>query len=205
MQRSDFGKWREEQRELRRRSDAFAFRSRCGLGSQKLKMRFETFKSCRTNELALRKAQALAEKMMKGEDTRGLVLYGATGRGKTHLACAIVNAVIDSGAFALFLPSVEIPKDDQDAVLELTDRDMVPLLVLDDLGAEKPTDRLLECLHIIVDGRLSAEAPLVVTTNLDENGLRTELGDYCGPRMVGRLREMCEWVPVGGEDRRKEL
>jgi len=136
---------------------------------------------------------------------RGILFYGPSGVGKTHLACAIIHKLIcEQRIFAKFQKVARIPRNDQDAILELIDPDMVPVLVLDDLGTEKLTDRALECLYVIIDGRNEMEAPMIVTTNFDLEDLRVRFGEY-GDRIVGRLREACRVVAIGGTDYREKL
>jgi DNA replication protein DnaC len=76
----------------------------------------------------------------------------------------------------------------------------VELLHLDDLGAEKRTDWVIEQLYSIVNERWQDQRSIVVTTNLlDLDELREQLG----PRTVSRLAEMCGTaIPIMGADLR---
>ena len=78
----------------------------------------------------------------------------------------------------------------------------VPLLCVDDLGAERPTDWAVETLSRIVDARVSAGLPTVVTSNLGVGALRDLWGGAAGKRLASRLAGACERIEVGGEDRR---
>jgi len=135
----------------------------------------------------------------------GLLLCGPTGVGKSHLAAAVANAAMRDGAFVRWVYAPAVPRSDEDALDELCDPDSAPALVLDDVGVGKQTPRLLECLARIVDARCSEGAPLVVTTNYDEGGLRGWFGEEYGARVCGRLREACEVVFIDGDDRRGEM
>ncbi len=119
-----------------------------------------------------------------------IVLCGASGCGKTHIAAAIVNAMLDRGEPALFVvvpdlldhlraayqPGAEIGYDD------LFERIRnAPVLVLDDLGTQAPTPWAQEKLFQLINHRFNSRLPTVVTTNLvpeqiDER-LRTRLTD----------------------------
>ena len=119
-----------------------------------------------------------------------LVLCGASGCGKTHLAAAIVNRLVERGEAALFVvvpdlldhlraayqPDAEVKYD------ELFERvRSAPLLVLDDLGTQAPTPWAQEKLFQIINHRFNTRLPTVVTTNMlpeqmDER-LRTRLTD----------------------------
>ena len=119
-----------------------------------------------------------------------IVLSGASGCGKTHIAAAIVNRLLDRGEPALFVvvpdlldhlraayqPGADLAYD------ELFERVRnAPVLVLDDLGTQAQTPWAQEKLFQLINHRFNARLPLVVTTNLlpeqlDER-LRTRLTD----------------------------
>jgi DNA replication protein DnaC len=88
----------------------------------------------------------------------------------------------------------------EDSYLEFFRRlTSVDLLHIDDLGAEKSSDWVLEQLYAIVDERYEAERAMVVTTNLDQSSLEEQIG----PRTVSRLVEICgDPLPLFGEDLR---
>jgi len=176
-------------------------RWRSGIGDLGARMTFEVFDMLKGKEGAVEVARTWDPKA-----DPGVVFYGPTGTGKTHLACAIIHRLIDEGIFCVFLPTVRIPRNDSEAIEKLTDPSEVPVLILDDVGAEKLTERALECLYEIVDGRIWNRAPLVVTTNFKKEELRRRInlaGDGHGDRLVGRLEKTCRWVPVGGKDMRR--
>ena len=140
------------------------------------------------------------------EINKGLLFYGPTGVGKTHLACAIANQMIrEFGVFTYRLSTIAMPKHDSDEIISYTDPDQYTILLLDDLGAEKLTERSLECLQTIIDGRIWNNAKMLITTNYVPEDLSKKFGSEYGDRLVGRLQEACDWYPIGGEDRRKKL
>jgi DNA replication protein DnaC len=126
----------------------------------------------------------------------GITLRGPVGCGKTHLAVGILKNVIAKGFTGLYYNAPELlsalrdtygdhPVETENDVLEyVTEAD---LLVLDDLGAEKPTDWVLDRFYLIVNGRYQNRLPLIVTTNFSEEHLRKHLGE----RLASRLAEMC--------------
>jgi DNA replication protein DnaC len=137
----------------------------------------------------------------------GILMHGPTGTGKSHLANACgLQFIKKLGIYAKFLRSVEIPRHDTDLVLDLADPSEVPILIIDDIGAEKMTERAVECYHIILDGRLVNHAPTVITTNYNGKELEARFDrgiGGSGVRLVGRLYEMCKWIQVGGKDMRR--
>ena len=70
---------------------------------------------------------------------------------------------------------------------------------VDDLGAEKRSDWVLEQLYAIVNERYETQRSVVVTTNLSQ----ADLEEQIGPRTVSRLVEICgDPLPLFGEDLR---
>ncbi len=138
----------------------------------------------------------------------GLFLFGETGVGKTHLACAAANVLMSHGIFCKKIRVVDIPRNDQEVVEELADWKKTPVLFLDDFGAEKWTPRMLEILYLLIEHRLWDCAPLVITSNFTPNALARVIDSASegeGGRLVGRIREMSLVVPVVGENRRESL
>jgi DNA replication protein DnaC len=74
----------------------------------------------------------------------------------------------------------------------------VDLLHVDDVGAERSSEWVLEQLYAIVNARYEDERSMVITTNLSQERLEEQIGK----RTVSRLKEMCEPVPLYGEDAR---
>jgi DNA replication protein DnaC len=144
------------------------------------------------------------------ESGQGLWLTGGTGTGKTTLAMLASKAALEAGhSVAIYsLPKLlarirrtydaEPGGDSYSAFFErLTS---VDLLHLDDLGAEKKSDWVLEQLYALVNERYEEKRSMLITSNF--NGV--ELEEQIGPRIVSRLTEMTEPLPLLGEDNRKE-
>lgn len=73
------------------------------------------------------------------------------------------------------------------------------VLILDDLGAEKPTEWTQAVLFEIIDYRYNSNLPIIITTNC----LPEELKEKIGERSVDRLREMCKLVTINHSSFRK--
>jgi DNA replication protein DnaC len=140
---------------------------------------------------------------------RGLWLMGDTGTGKTTLAMLISKQALAAGrAVAIYsLPKLLArirrtydAEPGQDSYLALFERlTSVDLLHIDDLGAEKRSDWVLEQLYALVNERYEAQRSILVTTNMQEEALEEQIG----PRTVSRLVEICgDPLPLFGEDRR---
>jgi DNA replication protein DnaC len=139
---------------------------------------------------------------------RGRWFYGDVGTGKTLLAMLISKAALDAG-LSVAIYSVPRLLAEIKETYEETSRGSymdlfrqlcsVDLLHLDDLGAERRTEWVLEQLYSIVNERWQEERAIVVTTNLDLDELREQVGW----RTVSRLMEVCgEPIPIMGPDRR---
>jgi DNA replication protein DnaC len=137
----------------------------------------------------------------------GLWLYGGLGTGKTALAMIVSKAAIDAGrTVAIYscprLLAVMRESIDGDGLLAFLDRlAAVDLLHIDDLGAEHRTEWVLEQLYTVINARYEEERSTLVTSNLGP--LDLELQEQLGERVVSRLEQMCEILPVSGRDQRR--
>lgn len=110
-----------------------------------------------------------------------LLLAGAKGGGKTHMACVVANEVVRRhGKTAAFWPCADLMdryyatlKDGADETVEMIDQELrgADVLILDDYGAENGTEFARSRLFRIVDERYRLFRPLVVTTNLAPEAL----------------------------------
>ena len=152
--------------------------------------------------------QYIADLSSNVAEGRGLWIEGDVGTGKTTLAMLVSKQAIEAGhSVAIYsLPRLlaRIRRTyDGDAgelsYLEFFRRlTSVDLLHIDDLGAEKRSDWVLEQLYAIVDERYASNRSMLVTTNLEVTALEEQIGE----RTVSRLAEMCETLPMYGDDRR---
>lgn len=169
--------------------------------------------SLKTAALAARR---FLEEYPAGTSGQGLLLRGPTGAGKTHLACALLRALVEhKGAKGLFLDWTTLleemrqalrtsapwrKEDDFDALLEPAMT--AEVLVLDDLGAGRPTEWSLEVAGTLLGARYSHCRTTIITTNFRDqvSGARDHEGraaredvlmDRIGARAVSRLSEMC--------------
>lgn len=131
------------------------------------------------------------EEMRK--DGMGVLFYGSVGTGKTFLAHAVANALIARGVgvivtnFSRILNSLQVSKDRQQMLDEL---DKFPLLVIDDLGAERSSEFAREMVYSVIDQRGQANLPLIVTTNLSLEEMKNAQ-DMQLRRIYDRLLDLC--------------
>ena len=137
---------------------------------------------------------------------RGLWFMGPVGTGKTTLAMLVSKAALRAGRSVAIYSLPRLLNEIRDthraerSHVELLDRlTAVDLLHIDDVGAERTTDWVLEELYSIVNGRYEDQRSIVLTTNiLDREALCEQISD----RTVSRLTEMCDELPLLGHDRR---
>ena len=139
---------------------------------------------------------------------RGLWLFGDTGTGKTTLAMLVSRTAIERGhtvaiySLPKLLARIRRTYDSEpggDSYLSFFERlTSVDLLHIDDLGAEKRTDWVMEQLYALINERYESQRSIMVTTNLPHE----ELEDQVGQRTISRLTQVCDEVPLYGTDRR---
>lgn len=199
-----------------------------GLRKHWINKTFESFEVRQGQEEAYQTAKNFAGAF--GNDSgcnTGLILCGATGCGKTHLAAAITNHIIqrtviperdaeDAGIAGyysgrLLCPvrfsstvdllaqlKAEYASENDNSGAIMAAYKKSPLTVLDDFGAEKQTEWAIERLFEIIDWRYSDELPIVITTNATPEELKSKLG----ARIYDRLREMCKFCVVNAKSQR---
>ncbi len=160
-------------------------------------------------------------------EDKGLLLVGPIGVGKTHLAVGIIKELIlQKGIPCLFCDYRELLKEIRNSYnpsVAATEMEVLrpalasPVLVLDELGAERPTDWVWDTVSHIVNTRYNEKRTTIITTNFADappageeptDGLsrarraaREEtLGDRITERMRSRLHEMCRKVEMQGQD-----
>ncbi len=159
-------------------------------------------KAVMSEEIAKCKRYADAWDDMRRRDN-GLLLWGNTGNGKTFAAACIANALIDRGIPAMItsFPRILNAGYDKQEIIEQVH--YYPLLVIDDLGAERSSEYALETVLTVIDERYKAKKPLIVTTNLT-------LDEICKPRdmtyqrIYDRIIEMCSPLVFRGDSIRRD-
>ena len=148
---------------------------------------------------------------------RGLLFTGSVGVGKTHLAVGILELLIQKGVSCLFYEFGSLLKEIQNsynAVSQTSELSVLQpifdaeVLVLDELGASKPTDWVRDTMMYIINTRYNDKKLTIFTTNYfdpKERKRETEesLEDRIGARLRSRLYEICQTLVIEGDDFRK--
>jgi len=159
------------------------------------------------------------------KDATGLLVIGKIGVGKTHLAVGITKELLSKGIGCLFCDYRDLLKQIQNSYndsVKTTELEVLrpvfetEVLVLDELGAVKPTEWVWDTVSLILNTRYNDNRTTIITTNFDNKpagalagprgAAREEtLGDRVGERMRSRLNEMCRIIKMDGEDFRQKF
>ena len=164
-------------------------------------------------------------------NTVGLMFHGDSGLGKTHLAVGVIKELIlEKRVQCLFCDYRELLKNIQDSYnpsVAATELGILrpifeaEVLLLDDLGAVKPTDWIWDTVSLVLNSRYNENKTTIITTNFElamsleepedtsqlgraqRAARRYTLGDRIGNRMLSRLYEMCRIIKMEGKDFRQ--
>jgi DNA replication protein DnaC len=183
-------------------------------------------------DATLAAAHLMARRFVDGypatTEGHGLLLTGSIGVGKTHLAVGILQSlIVEKGVRGLFCDYRELLKEIQHSynpqVLTTELEILRPVfeaevLILDELGASKPTEWVWDTVAHILNTRYNDKRTTIITTNYadqppgsasvsgPQRAMREEsLGDRIGERMRSRLAEMCVVIEMRGADFRQKV
>jgi len=178
---------------------------------------------------SLAEAHFVASNFAKKCDPRGdkgLLIIGKIGTGKTHLAVGIIKEfILNRGVSCLFYDYRELLKEIQNsykAAVQTTELDVLrpvfetDVLVLDELGAVKPTEWVWDTVSLILNTRYNDNRTTIITTNFEDqpaagavasisSARAASRGETLGDRMRSRLHEMCRTVTLDGTDFRQKF
>lgn len=139
------------------------------------------------------------------EEHVGLMLWGGVGTGKTFMAAAIANALLEEGRRVKMTDFSDISNisvfDSAEYVNALIGYD---LLIIDDLGSERKTEFAMQNVFDVINRRWESGKPLIVTTNLTLDEIKTQRDtDIMRQRIYDRILDMCKPVLLAGDSKRE--
>lgn len=137
-----------------------------------------------------------------------LVLSGKPGTGKSHLAAAILQAILPRhvGAYVTLMDLIRAVRDTWRRDSEISESQLLrkltdfPLLVIDEIGVQYGTDGERAIVFDVMDRRYREMRPTILMTNLDKEAFREAIGD----RVYDRLTEVGRWVPFAWDSYRPQ-
>ena len=146
----------------------------------------------RTREMAARYVTNY-DRIKANTGGRGLYLTSRTkGSGKTLLACIIANELIDRGTRSVRGHGADAgghqgqlrPRGGESEAQIIGTATSAPVLILDDVGVERPTGWVCETLYRLMDARLANARPTIFTSNVPVDELKYD------ERIIDRIRRM---------------
>lgn len=210
---------RQEEENRRQRERIERLIGESGMGERFRRRTFESFRETAENSRPLAAARKYAERFeellpgTREPGRNGLFIAGPPGTGKTHLAAAISNHLLAQGRPVICMTMIDLlerikrtySRGDRDEGSVLRVYKTVPLLVIDDMGKEPPTEWAISTVYNIVNGRYESCLPTVVTTNYDTETLimrmtpRESRDSTTARATVDRLVEMCRALNLTGK------
>lgn len=138
-----------------------------------------------------------------------IFIYGDSGVGKTHTACALAKNLLDTDIEVMFFNTSELMErlraeykdnyeDEDRESLFIKLLDFQGVIILDDIGAEKTSDWVIERLYIIINRKYEDMIPMIFTSNCTIEQLHQKIGG----RIASRIAGMSTFIKMNGEDRR---
>ena len=133
-----------------------------------------------------------------------LLFNGSTGLGKTMLSACIATEVAEKGYSVAYETAAhlfgKLEKDhfrpDEESAEEVKKLNTCDLLIIDDLGTELPGNFTVAALYTLLNDRLLAGKPMIISTNLNIDEIRTRYS----PQIASRLEGSFQLLPFVGDD-----
>jgi DNA replication protein DnaC len=148
----------------------------------------------------------------------GLLFLGNCGVGKTHLSVSLLKQIIvEKHDFGLFYDFRDLLREIQaswNSVAQASELEVLrpvlsaDVLVLDELGANKPTEWVRDTIAHIINCRYNDKKLTILTSNYPDTAERPgeeTLTDRIGARLRSRLYEMCKVIEIKGKDFRQVI
>lgn len=198
----------EEQKRKRFRNMINVIYKQNYVGRKYQELNFENFSIDLNNKNAVKMANDYINKNKDKILSNGLIIMGESGVGKTHLAAAIANKLIENdkivlmGRLTTLLDMIkETFRDNTKSENELIELySNVDMIIIDDLGTEKISSWALEKLYTIIQNRFENGLPIIITTRFDKKGLISRFS-YSNDQdlidaTISKLYQMCYGITL---------
>ncbi len=142
---------------------------------------------------------------------RGLLFFGATGLGKTHLSTAVARRVIERGFDVYYTTTIGMISDferarfgrsDDRAAADPTRYIDCDLLILDDLGTEVSNQFANSIIYMVLNERMNLKRPAIINTNLSARDIKSRYSDRIASRLLGEYHPI---LFVGNDVRLRKI
>lgn len=175
-----------------------------GIGELLRTQSFETFSLdyYRTNPKVFAAMTAVLSDVLSyaesfhGTGSGNLAFFGGTGLGKTHLSSAVAKRVIEAGYDVMYVTAIGMISDfeyrrfgsaDTSDVSPTTRYFDCDLLIIDDLGTEISNQFSISTIYSVINARLNAKKPMIISTNLNTDDFRKRYWDRITSRVLGEF------------------
>ena len=140
------------------------------------------------------------------KESKGILMYGPVGTGKSFYAACIANRIIENGYsaymsnFSTLVNSIQAPGVDKNEFISSLNR--YDLLIIDDLGTERTSEYMQEIVFDIIDKRCTSGLPMIITTNLTSEDFKNP-DSIMMERICDRILERCFPVEIKCGSRRR--
>lgn len=168
-----------------------------GLGKALLRQRFENFDIELYPKENREGMKGLLEYCKEyaadfSERSPSLLFMGGTGLGKTHLSSAMAMSILDKGCDVIYDTAQSIFSAYEKNRFNREDNETArytecTLLIIDDLGAEMGGNMAESTLYNILNARMNAQLPTVISTNLSPKEIKAKYDDRIISRLFGQF------------------
>ncbi|MBQ2899100.1 MAG: ATP-binding protein, partial [Oscillospiraceae bacterium] len=130
-------------------------------------------------------------------DSPSIVMMGKTGLGKTHLSLSIAKTVTEGGFGVVYAPAQKLVSDLEREHFSFSGSDSAArkyagceLLIIDDLGAEFPSQFTTAAIGNLINERLYENRPTIISTNLSGKELAERYSERTASRILGEYRKL---------------
>lgn len=200
-------KMAEQKRQMENHDKIVKFRQLSMIDDKFKNVTFDSLQQTKFNARNLKLCTRYAERFDEMlEKNQGLLLWGDVGLGKSWAAAAIANYLLAKTVpvvmFSLVqaIKNIESKKMSEAEIISLMNS--AQLVIIDDLGAERDSGFAQEKVYSIIDSRYRKKLPMIVTTNITLEQMKTE-SDPRFSRIYDRIFENCYPMQFTGDSWRR--